>query len=42
MKDSHKHTPAYIALTIASIRVGKKYIIPKASVEKFITEGIQK
>lgn len=28
--------------TIASIRVGKKYIIPKASVEKFITEGIQK
>ena len=27
---------------IASIRVGKKYIIPKASVINFITEGIQK
>lgn len=28
--------------SIVSIRVGKKYIIPKASVASFITEGVQK
>ena len=28
--------------SIVSIRVGKKYIIPKASVSSFITEGVQK
>ena len=28
--------------SIVSIRIGKKYIIPKASVANFITEGIQK
>ena len=28
--------------SIISIRVGKKYIIPKTSVVNFITEGIQK
>lgn len=28
--------------SIVSIRVGKKYIIPKASVADFITEGVQK
>lgn len=28
--------------SIVSIRVGKKYIIPKASVANFVTEGMQK
>jgi excisionase family DNA binding protein len=28
--------------SIVSIRVGKKYIIPKASVANFITEGVKK
>lgn len=28
--------------SIVSIRVGKKYIIPKASVTNFVTEGMQK
>lgn len=28
--------------SIVSIRVGKKYIIPKASVANFITGGVQK
>ena len=28
--------------SIVSIRVGKKYIIPKSSVTNFITEGVKK
>lgn len=28
--------------SIVSIRVGKKYIIPKSSVTNFITEGLKK
>lgn len=28
--------------SIVSIRVGKKYIIPKASVANFVTEGMKK
>lgn len=28
--------------SIVSVRVGKKYIIPKSSVAKFITEGVEK
>lgn len=28
--------------SIVSIRIGKKYIIPKASVANFVTEGMQK
>ena len=28
--------------SIVSIRVGKKYIIPKSSVTNFVTEGVKK
>ncbi len=28
--------------SIVSIRVGKKYIIPKSSVANFVTEGVRK
>ena len=28
--------------SIVSVRVGKKYIIPKSSVANFITEGVKK